>query len=223
MTLTAPQVGHATSHSTGQRVGVRVEAWDPILRAGVVSHLRPRPEIRLLGDDEAEEARVGVVVADAVDERTTRLLKQRQRSSSIRMVLVAGRLDDSDVVVAAEAGAVGLLRRHEATADRLVTAIVGAASDEGTVPSDLLGRLLGQVGALQRGFLGPRGLTFNGLATREIEVLRLVAEGCDTQEIADKLAYSERTVKNVLHDVTTRLQLRNRSHAVAYALREGLI
>ena len=67
------------------------------------------------------------------------------------------------------------------------------------------------------------GLTFNGLATREIEVLRLVADGCDTHEIADKLAYSERTVKNVLHDVTTRLQLRNRSHAVAYALRQGLI
>jgi DNA-binding NarL/FixJ family response regulator len=37
------------------------------------------------------------------------------------------------------------------------------------------------------------------------------------------MSYSERTVKNVLHDITTGLQLRNRSHAVAYALREGLI
>jgi len=54
-------------------------------------------------------------------------------------------------------------------------------------------------------------------------VLRLIADGCDTSEIANRLAYSERTVKNVLHDVTTRLQLRNRSHAVAYALRQGLI
>ena len=54
-------------------------------------------------------------------------------------------------------------------------------------------------------------------------MLRLVADGYDTAEIAQQLAYSERTVKNVLHDVTTRLQLRNRSHAVAYALREGLI
>jgi DNA-binding NarL/FixJ family response regulator len=61
------------------------------------------------------------------------------------------------------------------------------------------------------------------LAPREIDVLRLVADGYDTGEIATKLAYSERTVKNVLHDVTTRLQLRNRSHAVAFALREGLI
>jgi DNA-binding NarL/FixJ family response regulator len=56
-----------------------------------------------------------------------------------------------------------------------------------------------------------------------VEVLRLVAEGLDTGEIAKRLSYSERTIKNVIHDVVTRLNLRNRSHAVAYALREGLI
>jgi DNA-binding NarL/FixJ family response regulator len=209
--------------TTAQRVGVHVDAWDPILKAGVVSHLRHRPEVRLLDDDGAGTAAVTVVVVDAVDEKTVQMLKQRGRTSETRLVLVASGLDDSDVVVAAEAGVVGILRRSEASAERLVSAILGASVDEGTVPSDLLGRLLGQVGALQRGFLGPRGLMFNGLATREIEVLRLVADGCDTQEIADRLAYSERTVKNVLHDVTTRLQLRNRSHAVAYALRQGLI
>ena len=209
--------------SSMQRVGVYVDAWDPILKAGVVSHLRPRPEVRLLTGNDSEQADVTVVVVDTIDDRTMELLKRLQRSSESRLVLVASGLDDSDVVAAAEAGVVGLLRRHEASADRLVTAILCAVCGEGTVPSDLLGQLLGQVGALQRGFLGPRGLTFNGLATREIEVLRLVADGCDTHEIADKLAYSERTVKNVLHDVTTRLQLRNRSHAVAYALRQGLI
>jgi DNA-binding CsgD family transcriptional regulator len=45
----------------------------------------------------------------------------------------------------------------------------------------------------------------------------------DTSEIATTLSYSERTVKNALHDVTSRLQLRNRSHAVAYALKQGII
>ena len=62
-----------------------------------------------------------------------------------------------------------------------------------------------------------------GLSEREAEVLKLVANGHDTAEIAGRLSYSQRTVKNILHDVTTRLQLRNRSHAVAYAVREGLI
>ena len=61
------------------------------------------------------------------------------------------------------------------------------------------------------------------LRSREVDVLRLVAEGYDTAEIARTLSYSERTIKKVLHEMTMRLQLRNRSHAVAYALRAGLI
>jgi DNA-binding NarL/FixJ family response regulator len=205
------------------RVSVYVDAFDPILQAGVISHLRPRPEVKILTETEREAADVGLVVVDRVDERTMRMLKCYQRTSETRLVLVAGEFADGDVVAAAEAGVVGLLRRHEASADRLVGAITRASCDEGTVPADLLGQLLGQVGALQRGVLAPRGLAFNGLATREVEVLRLVADGCDTGEIAGRLAYSERTVKNVLHDVTTRLQLRNRSHAVAFAMRHGLI
>ena len=44
-----------------------------------------------------------------------------------------------------------------------------------------------------------------------------------TTEVSNKLFYSERTVKNIIHDVTSRLELRNRAHAVAYAIREGLI
>ena len=103
----------------------------------------------------------------------------------------------------------------------IVAAVRTAARGDGTLPSDLLGRLLTQVGKLQRQVLSPRGLSFGGLSKREVEVLRLVADGLDTGEIAQRLAYSERTIKNVIHDVTTRLQLRNRSQAVAYALREG--
>jgi Response regulator containing a CheY-like receiver domain and an HTH DNA-binding domain len=90
------------------------------------------------------------------------------------------------------------------------------------VPPDLLGRLLAQVSRVQQ-FLQPRGLQLSGLSTREADILRLIADGLDTNEIAASLSYSERTVKNVLHDVTSRLQLRNRSHAVAYALKQGMI
>ena len=116
-----------------------------------------------------------------------------------------------------------MLRRSEATPDALARACARVARGQGEVPADLLGQLLDQVGKLQRHVLAPRGLTFAGLTARETEVLRLVAEGHCTSEIATRLCYSERTVKNVLHEVTTRLQLRNRSHAVAYAVREGLI
>ncbi|MCJ8505898.1 response regulator transcription factor [Kocuria flava] len=205
-------------------ITVRVHAWDPISAAGVISELRPRPEVRVVGPDGADPANVVVVVADTVDEEATKLLRVVQRQGTTRSVLVAGRLEKSDLVKVVETGVVGLVRRCEATPDRLVAVITAAASGEGSVPPDLLGRLLEQVGRLQRHVLGPRGIMITtGLSTREVEVLRLLADGLDTAEIARRLAYSERTVKNVVHDVTTRLQLRNRSHAVAYALREGLI
>jgi DNA-binding NarL/FixJ family response regulator len=205
------------------RIPTYVYAADPISQVGVVSHLRPRPEVVVVTDAEIERAQVAVIVTDAVDEAALRVLRAIQRGGVPRTVLVAGTLDDAALVAAAEAGVSGLLRRVDVTPESLVRVIVRVAAGDGEVPPDLLARLLSQVGKLQRQVLAPRGLSFSGLSDREIQVLRLVADGHDTGEIARLLCYSERTVKNVLHDVTTRLQLRNRSHAVAYALREGLI
>ena len=54
-------------------------------------------------------------------------------------------------------------------------------------------------------------------------MLSLIAAGHPTREVAQQLCYSERTVKNVLHDVVTKLNARSRSQAVAFAVREGLI
>lgn len=198
-----------------------VHGRDPISQAGVVAQLRMRPEIRVV--DSVDQALVAVVIADHVDEVTTRELRGMRKDNHPRLMLVATVVDDAALVAAAEAGVAGLLRRCDACAETLVRTIVKVASGEGEVPPDLLGRLLEQVGRLQRQVLAPRGLTFTGLTPRETEVLRLVADGHDTAEIALAMCYSERTVKNVLHDLTTRLQLRNRTHAVAYAVREGLI
>jgi DNA-binding NarL/FixJ family response regulator len=116
----------------------------------------------------------------------------------------------------------GLVRRNSEPAI-LERALRGAADGDGTLPPDLLGRLLTQVGRLQQQVLSPRGLTLGGLTEREVAVLRLIADGLDTAEVGRRLYFSERTVKNVIHDVTTRFDLRNRSQAVAYAIRQGLI
>ena len=202
-------------------IATYVHGRDPISQAGVISQLRMPPEIRIV--DSADQAVVAVIIADQVDETTTRELRSMRKDGRPRLMLVATTVDDAALVAAAEAGVGGLLRRSDASADLLIRTIVRVASGEGEVPPDLLGRLLEQVGRLQRQVLAPRGLTFTGLTPRETQVLRLVADGHDTSEIALQLCYSERTVKNVLHDLTTRLQLRNRSHAVAYAVREGLI
>lgn len=174
-------------------------------------------------DAEDVSPEVVVIVVDTVDEEALRTLRHIQRTSTCRTVLVTTDIDEQKLVSAAECGVAGVVRRSESTPEHLVQVIGTVARGEGHLPSDLLGRLLEEVGRLQGQVLGPRGLHFTGLAAREVDVLRLVAEGYDTADIATKLAYSERTIKNVLHSVMTRLQLRNRSHAVAYAMRQGLI
>ena len=123
-----------------------VHGRDPISQAGVISQLRMRPEVRVV--DDAAQASVALVVADAVDENTIRLLRTMRRDGQPRLVLVATAVDDAAVVTAAEAGVGGLLRRTDATPEMLVRTIQRVASGEGEIPPDLLGRLLEQVGRL---------------------------------------------------------------------------
>jgi DNA-binding NarL/FixJ family response regulator len=202
-------------------IRVRVHANDRLSEAGVTAELQQWPEVHVVAAE--DDADVAVVVADDIDDGALRMLRAAQRGNGDRAVLVATRIDDRGLLEAVEAGACGVVRRSEANGRAIAGAVRVAARGDGTLPGDLLGRLLTQVGKLQRQVLTPHGLSFSGLSEREIAVLRLVAEGLDTGEIAHQLAYSERTIKNVIHDVTSRLNLRNRSQAVAYALREGLI
>ncbi|ALO92057.1 helix-turn-helix transcriptional regulator [Streptomyces olivaceoviridis] len=218
-----PKRGSDVLQTSGERITVALRAQDPVSQAGVASQLRTRPEVKVVEWDGEDAPQVVVVVLDVIDDDALRLLRQIHRTGSARGVLVTTHVDEQQLVNAAECGFLGVVRRSEATPERLSQVIGSVAKGEGRVPPDLLGSLLEQVGRLQGQVLAPHGLSFTGLSAREIEVLRLVAEGYDTADIAVKLSYSERTIKNVLHAVMSRLNLRNRSHAVAYALRQGLI
>jgi DNA-binding NarL/FixJ family response regulator len=206
-----------------ERVNVFLYASDPISQTGIAGQLRVRPEVQLIEDGDIDRAEVAVMVVDQIDDEAVRVVQAIQRNGCPRVVMVVTHLDDTGLMAAVEAGVCGFLRRNESQPEPLVAVIVSAAAGNGNVPPDLLGRLLSNVSMVQQHVLGPRGLSFSGLTTREIDVLKLLAEGLDTSEVAHKLAYSERTVKNVLQDVTRRHNLRNRTHAVAYALRQGLI
>lgn len=143
----------------------------------------------------------------------------RERANA-RVIVCASDCEASDVLAALQAGAVGLLRKEALTPDTLAAAVRAAADGAGVVSPELLSRLLRPGGADPAG--QPRaGAT--RLTDRERRVLSLIADGHPTREVAHELSYSERTVKNVLHDVVTKLKARSRSQAVAFAVREGLI
>ena len=205
------------------RIPVYLHAEDPISRAGLESALRFQHEINLVDVEAAEPPLVAILAVDSLDETALRVMRGLHARGCTRSVVVANALSDTDLIAVVEAGVCAIVWRSEATASRLVHAVTKAATGEAMLPSDVLSRLLKQVSRLQRHVLSPMGLNLGGLSAREIDVLRLAADGFDTGEIALKLSYSKRTVTNILHDVTSRFHLTNRTHAVAYAIREGLI
>jgi DNA-binding NarL/FixJ family response regulator len=205
----------------GSRSTVYVLGDDPISEAGVTSQLRGRPEVTLVAAD--ERADVAIVVTEAVTDAVAPTVRRLQRNHGTAVILVVSVVDDHCLLQALELGAAGVLRRREATPEALTDAIRSAARGDGTLAPDLLGSLMRQISRLQREVLAPRGMGPAGFSEREVDVLRLLAEGLDTEEIAHRLSYSQRTIKSVIHQVTTRMCLKNRSHAVAYAVKLGII
>ncbi|MFC5147052.1 helix-turn-helix transcriptional regulator [Streptomyces aureoversilis] len=206
------------------RITVEVHASDPISRAGAVSQLRLHPEMDLIGDGpQSSGASVAVVLSDTLDTPALLQLRRLARSGTARVVLVVGRIREPELMHVLECGVSAILWRHEAGPEALRRAVLAAARSQGDLPADLLGRLLDQVGRSQRNAGDGTCRVPTDLAARETDILRLIADGLDTAEIGARLGCSVRTVKNVLHGLTTRLRLRNRTHAVAYALREGFI
>lgn len=204
------------------RIPTYVYGEDAVIEAGVAAHLRRCPNVEVVSEDRVDDAQVAVVAVDAPDEDALRVVRALQRSDGLHVVLLVGRCDEDDVLAAVEAGVYGLVRRSEATQDRLERAVTAAAAGGGSLPADVLGRFMRQVGRL-RDRADDRFDRLTCLDDREVAVLKLVADGLDTRQIADQLAYSERTIKGIIQEVTRRFGLRNRSHAVAYAFRQGLI
>ncbi len=204
-----------------------VHAGDPVSRAGVRALLRPAREIELVTP--GEHVDVLVLVEGTVN--TARLEafdRLRARCSAKtpgrpRCVLVADRFAERDMMTAVRCGVVSVIPTETVTAGRLVSAVIGITQGRAMLPPTLQAALPRQLNDLRRDLLEPNNLTLSGLDARELDVLTLVADGFRTDEIAAKLSYSEGTVKGVLHGAMARLGLVNRAHAVAYAMRAGVL
>jgi DNA-binding NarL/FixJ family response regulator len=210
----------------GVTMSVAVHASDPFSGEGAVACLRSSPEITLFGPDRRCEADVILVTVNRTTEEIVRWMERAADESvnpDVRMVLVAESISEHYLMRAVNSGLVGFLHREEADRDRVVQTVLDSRRDRALIPEHMVGWLLEQVRTIQRTVLVPHGLTAGGLQDREVEVLKLLADGLDTAEIAQQLSYSERTIKNIVSGMLTRLNLRNRSHAVAYAMRCGVL
>jgi DNA-binding NarL/FixJ family response regulator len=205
---------------------VAVLAGDPVTGEGAVACLRSQPGISVLTADRLAEAEVVLILVGRVTEETLDLMQRTAETSThddLRFVLVGDGVREHQLLRSLTYGLVSFIPRQEADFGKIVRAIAGMRHGRLELPAVASGWLAERIRAIQRDVLEPKGLNAIGLETREVEVLRLLAEGLGTPEIAQRLSYSERTVKNIIHGILTRLKLRNRAHAVAFALRTGTL
>ncbi|GHF44730.1 DNA-binding NarL/FixJ family response regulator [Amycolatopsis bartoniae] len=205
-----------------EQVRVGVCALDPITRAGLVNCLEPQAGVVVVADPSQEHA--DVVVA-AFDQLTPDAVAALHEAADVTtpVILVQDQVGGAELLTSVERRVVAFLPRAAATDERLVQSVRAIAAGEDAQPN-VLGQLLAHTRRLQQEMVEAEGDDDEAsLSPREIEVLRLMADGLDTNEIARELRYSERTVKNIIYTLTNRLRLHNRSHAVAYAMRAGII
>ena len=192
------------------------------------------PEIAALTDvagvaearEHAALPEADVIIIDHDAPGAHELMRELSAIGRARTIVCSSRCGEHDVLAAMRAGAVGVLSKETLTPDALVSAMRAAAGGAGVLAPGLLGQLL--AGARPNGTplsaaRTSRGRATEALTARERRVLSLIADGQATREVARELSYSERAVKNVLHDAVTKLHARSRSKAVARAVRSGLI
>ncbi len=135
----------------------------------------------------------------------------------VRLVRSARRPKDEEGwdVDGGEVTAVVILR--DVTPSRVVRCVRAATRGAGSISTEILGQLLPVGDAIRREPSEPQ------LTDREYKVLRMLADGESTRGIAEQLSYSERTVKNIVRDLLVKLNCKTRAHAVALAVRQGVI
>jgi DNA-binding NarL/FixJ family response regulator len=147
----------------------------------------------------------------------------RARHPTLPVVMLTVSERDEDLFDAIRAGAQGYLLKNVGAAE-LIDALQRVHAGEAILAPSMAVRLLEEFRALaEQAPQEPDRAQVDELSERELDVLRLVAQGLSNREIADALGLSEHTVKTHLANILDKLHLRSRAHAAAYAVQAGLV
>ncbi len=136
----------------------------------------------------------------------------------VSIIILTMYRDDAYVFEAIKAGASGYLLK-EVELEELLDAIRTVASGEAVIDSVIAARVLAEFRQLQTN----KKTKEDALSERDVEILRLVAQGLPNQEIGERLSIAEKTVRNRLSLLFHQLHLNNRTEAAIYAMRKGLV
>jgi DNA-binding NarL/FixJ family response regulator len=228
--------GTVAAHSEAQADGVRVLLVD--------DHDLFRTGLRTLLEEQVEEQSVAVVGEAATGEDAVELVKDeapdvvlmdldmpgmggveatREIAAAApltRVVVLTISDDDSDVMDAVIAGACGYLLKDSSIPD-LMRGIRAASVGESLISPTIASKVLQRLRAASPDAHAAETLLAQ-LSERELEVLKLIANGKDNSEIASELFISAKTVKNHISNILLKLSIENRIQAAVYAVKSGI-
>jgi len=198
-----------------------------LVRAGLSALLSTEPGMEVVGEAadgveavlKARSLQPDIILLDLVMPRKggiEAIGEIKKEHPETRILVLTSFADDDKVFPAIKAGALGYLLK-DSSPQALLQAIRDVYRGESSLDPAIARKLIRE---LSRPPDLPR--TEEPLTVREVEVLRLVAQGLSNQEIATRLVVSERTVRTHVSNILDKLHLANRTQAALYALREGL-
>jgi two-component system, NarL family, response regulator LiaR len=200
-----------------------------IVRRGIHAYLQALPDFTVVGEAESGDAAVelardlvpDVMLMDLVMPGTdgveaTRRVKNV--SPRTQVVVLTSYHQDEHVFPALRAGAISYILK-DVKMEELAEAIRRAACGEATLHPRVAARVIQEVQGARDHDLNP----FTELTEREIQVIKLIANGLNNSEIADTLVISENTVKGHVSNIFGKLHLADRTQAAVYAWREGIV
>jgi len=200
-----------------------------MVRQGVRAFFVTQPDISVVGEagsgDEAVKLAAqlipDVILMDLImpemdGVEATRRVKQVSPRSQV--VVLTSYHEDENIFPALKAGALSYILK-DLSAEELASAVRKAAVGEAVLHPRVAARVIKEL----QGARGEKINPFTELSERELEVLKLIADGMSNAEMAAKLVLSEKTVKGHVSNILSKLQLADRTQAAVYAWREGIV
>jgi len=200
-----------------------------MVRQGVKAFLVTQPDISVVGEAGSGEEAVklaeqfipDVILMDLImpnmdGVEATRRVKQVSPRSQV--VVLTSYHEDEHIFPALKAGALSYILK-DVSADELASAVRKAATGDAVLHPRVAARVIKELQGKRADNLNP----FTELSERELEVLKLIADGMSNAEMAAKLVLSEKTIKGHVSNILSKLHLADRTQAAVYAWREGVV
>lgn len=200
-----------------------------VVRQGVRAFLATQPDLSVVAETGSGAEAVNLaaqhvpdvvlmdlIMPDMDGVETTRRLKQVSPRSQV--VVVTSYHEDEHIFPALKAGALSYLLK-DLSSEELAAAIRKAAAGEAVLHPRVAARVIRELQGRRAEKINP----FTELSERELEVLKLIADGMSNADMAAKLVLSEKTIKGHVSNILSKLHLVDRTQAAVYAWREGIV